>query len=178
MPGASNVAASPMGSGYSVTPAIPTFGATEREAVLIEWTDTNISNATFEGTARELMRLQYSGRIHPMGDLIFNPAARPGDPDWRVMYIAAGDGGNGEQRSSVRSNPQRLDTLVGKILRIIPGVNEHADRSTLSVCGGNFRWLAISRPSMSRSSRVGRPPRHRRYAASSKLTRPASSSSS
>ena len=56
-----------------------------------------------------------------MGDLIFNPTARPGDPDWRVMYIATGDGGNGEQKTNVRSNPQRLDTLVGKILRIIPG---------------------------------------------------------
>src|ERR1041385_5765165 len=40
---------------YSVTPAIRTFGTAEREAVLIEWTDTNISNATFEGTAREVM---------------------------------------------------------------------------------------------------------------------------
>src|ERR1051326_5300199 len=46
-------------SGYTVTPAIRTYGATECEAVLIEWTDTNISNSRFEGTARELMRLQY-----------------------------------------------------------------------------------------------------------------------
>src|SRR5712692_5354914 len=121
-------------SGYTVTPAIRTFGATEREAVLIEWMDTNISNSTFEGTARELMRLQ-CGRIHPMGDLIFNPTARSGDPDWRVMYIANGDGGNGEQTSSVRSNPQRLDTLVGKILRIIPDIKEYADRSTVSENG-------------------------------------------
>ncbi|HEY2015792.1 MAG TPA: PQQ-dependent sugar dehydrogenase [Bryobacteraceae bacterium] len=122
-------------SGYSVTPPIRTFGTTEREAVLIEWTDTNLSNATFEGTARELMRLQYSGRIHPMADLIFNPAARPGDPDWRVMYIATGDGGNGEQTSDVRGNPQRLDVLVGKILRIIPDIKEHVDRSTVSENG-------------------------------------------
>ena len=122
-------------SGYAATPAIPTFGVTEREAVLIEWTDTNISNSTFEGSARELMRVQYTGRIHPMGDLIFNPTARPGDPDWRVMYIAAGDGGNGEQTSDVRSNPQRLDMLVGKILRIIPDLKEHAGRSTISENG-------------------------------------------
>ena len=122
-------------SGYTVTPAIRTFGTTEREAVVIEWTDTNPSNSTFEGTAREVMRLQYSGRIHPMADLIFNPTARPGSPDWRVMYIAAGDGGNGEQTSSVRSNPQRLDMLVGKILRIIPDLKEHIDGSTISENG-------------------------------------------
>jgi hypothetical protein len=122
-------------AGYTVTPAIRTFGATEREAVLVEWTDTNTSNATFEGTARELMRLQYSGRIHPMGDLVFNPTARSGDPDWRVMYIAAGDGGNGEQTTDVRNNPQRLDMLVGKILRIIPDLKEHAGSSTVSENG-------------------------------------------
>ena len=122
-------------AGYSVTPAIRTLGTTEREAVLIEWTDTDTSNTTFEGTAREIMRLQYSGRIHPMGDLIFNPTARPGDPDWRVMYIAAGDGGNGEQQSSVRANPQRLDMLVGKILRIIPDLKEHTAGSTVSENG-------------------------------------------
>src|SRR6516164_1417570 len=124
-------------SGYTVTPPIRTFGTTEREAVLIEWTDTNTANSTFEGTARELMRLQYSGRIHPMADLIFNPTARPGDPDWRVLYVANGDGGNGEQTSSVRSNPQRLDVLVGKILRIIPDLKEHVGRSTVS---GNGRY--------------------------------------
>ncbi|HJZ99205.1 MAG TPA: hypothetical protein VKE70_21995, partial [Candidatus Solibacter sp.] len=38
-------------AGYIVTPAIRTFGATQCEAVLIEWTDTNTGNSTFEGTA-------------------------------------------------------------------------------------------------------------------------------
>ncbi|MEO8368288.1 MAG: PQQ-dependent sugar dehydrogenase [Candidatus Solibacter sp.] len=118
--------------GYTVTQPIRTFGTTEREAVIVEWTDTNLSNATFEGTARELMRLQYTGRIHPMADLVFNPTARPGDADWRVMYVATGDGGNGEQTTDVRGNPQRLDMLVGKILRIIPDLKEHAAASTVS----------------------------------------------
>ena len=35
-----------------------TPGPTVREAVLIEWTDSKTSNTTFEGTARELMRLR------------------------------------------------------------------------------------------------------------------------
>lgn len=122
-------------AGYTATPAIHTFGKTEREAVLIEWTDSDISNSTFEGTARELMRLEYSGRIHPMGDLSFNPTARPGGADWRVMYLSTGDGGNGEQKSDVRNNPQRLDMLVGKILRIIPDLDTHRDRSAVSENG-------------------------------------------
>jgi hypothetical protein len=122
--------------GYRVSGAIPTPGAIQREAVLIEWTDTNTSNSTFEGTARELMRVQLNGRTHPMGDFIFNPAARPGDTDWRVMYISCGDGGSGEtMTATIRSNPQRLDTLVGKILRIVPALEEHKDTSSVSENG-------------------------------------------
>jgi hypothetical protein len=120
---------------YTPTPPIQTPGEIDRHAVVIEWTDANIANATFEGSARELMRVQLNTRIHPMGDLIFNPAARRGDPEWRVMYIACGDGGSGEQRSEMRSNPQRLDTLVGKILRIVPDLGEHVATSTVSENG-------------------------------------------
>jgi hypothetical protein len=123
---------------YSTTPAIatPTFeGRIEREAVLIEWTDRNIGNATFEGTARELLRLQLPTPIHPLGEMTFNPAAKPGDPDWRVMYLGSGDAGAGEQRDIRRLNPQRLDTLGGKILRIIPDLREHTATSTVSENG-------------------------------------------
>jgi len=122
-------------SGYTTTPPIKTPGAIEREAVVIEWTDSNASNATFEGTARELMRVQLNTRIHPMGDLIFNPTAHAGDPDWRVLYIACGDGGAGERRTAMRQNPQRLDTLVGKILRVIPDLALHTETSTVSENG-------------------------------------------
>src|SRR5262249_43151351 len=83
-------------SGYTTTPAIATPGPSMYEGVLIEWTDTDTSNDVFEGTARELMRVQLNTRIHPLGDMIFNPTARPGDPEWRVMYIDCGDGGSGE----------------------------------------------------------------------------------
>ena len=74
--------------GYEPTKAIATPGEILRDGVLIEWTDTNIGNATFEGSARELMRVQLNTRIHPLGDLVFNPAARSGDADWRVLYVA------------------------------------------------------------------------------------------
>ena len=71
-----------------------------------------------------------------MGDLMFNPTAHPGDPDWRVLYIACGDGGSGESKNpEMRSNPQRLDTMVGKILRIIPDLNEKKYSSTVSENG-------------------------------------------
>ena len=73
-------------AGYETTPPIATPGPTQRESVLIEWTDTHLTNSTFEGSARELMRVKFNTRIHLMGDLSFNPRARRGDADWRVMY--------------------------------------------------------------------------------------------
>jgi hypothetical protein len=123
-------------SGYTTTEAVKTPGPLQNEGVLIEWTDSNPSNSTFEGTARELLRVQLNTRSHPMGDLIFNPAARRGDPDWRVLYMECGDGASGESTiTAIRSNPQRLDNLEGKILRIIPDLNEHTATSSVSPNG-------------------------------------------
>jgi mono/diheme cytochrome c family protein len=126
-------------SGYRTTPATvtPTLpGARiDREAVVIEWTDRSIANTTFEGTARELLRLQLPSPIHPLGDITFNPTARRGDPDWRVMYVGVGDSGTGEQRDIRRLTPQRLDNLSGKILRIVPDLREHTATSTVSENG-------------------------------------------
>lgn len=123
-------------AGYQTTPAIqiPTLPGQkiDREAVMIEWTDRNTANTTFEGTAREVLRAQLSSPIHPLGEMTFNPAVRPGDPDWRVMYVGSGDSGTGEQRDIRRLNPQRLDNIGGKILRIVPDLREHVDTATVS----------------------------------------------
>jgi mono/diheme cytochrome c family protein len=126
-------------AGYRTTPAIATpvqpGAVINREAVLIEWIDRDIRNATFEGTAREVLRLQLPSPIHPLGEMTFNPAARRGDADWRVMYLGSGDAGTGEQKDIRRMNPQRLDNLAGKILRIIPDLREHTAASTISENG-------------------------------------------
>ncbi len=144
-------------AGYTATAPVPTPGSVDHEGVLIEWTDSHTANATFEGHARELLRIPLNSRIHPLGDLSFNPAAQPGDADWRVLYVACGDGGSGDGSSgdgrSSRLNPQRLDTLVGKILRIVPDVAAHPADSTISdngryrVPGDNpFVTVASARP--------------------------------
>ena len=105
-------------TGYATTTAIPTptvDGRIDRDVVLIEWTDRNPANTTFEGTARELLRLQHPLPQHPLGEMTFNPTARRGDPDWRVMYLgpaiparatrktAAASIPSGSTRSSARS---------------------------------------------------------------------------
>jgi hypothetical protein len=126
-------------TGYATTPALTTplipNVASSREMVLVEWTDRQIGNTTFEGTAREVLRVQLPGLFHPLNEIIFNPAARPGDPEWRVMYLGVGDSGTGERPGPMRMHAQRLDTLHGKILRIIPMLGEHASTSTVSQNG-------------------------------------------
>lgn len=121
-----------LSGGYTTTSAInPPAGPVARQSVLLEWKDLTPNDNTFQGTARELMRVGFNGNLHPMGDLIFNPNAQSGDADFRNLYISMGDGGSGESTANddgvpgLTSGdrhfiPQRLDSLQGKILRITP----------------------------------------------------------
>lgn len=123
-------------TGYTTTaPVNPPAGSVAREAVLIEWTDSNVSNTTFEGTARELLRIGFNDVIHPLGDLIVNPLAHPGDEDYRNLYMVSGDGGAGEIPGAQHPTPQRLDTLLGKVMRITPDLTARTDISSVSPNG-------------------------------------------
>ena len=103
-------------SRYQTTPAIqiPTLPGQriEREAVIIEWTDRNTANSTFEGTAREILRTQLSSPIHPLGEMTFNPTARQGDPDWRVMYVGSATRGPVSSTTSGGSTRRGSTTLA------------------------------------------------------------------
>jgi hypothetical protein len=123
-------------SGYMTTAPIMSPGQAMHQGVLIEWTDTNPANNTFEGTAREIFRVWLNTRSHQLGEVMFNPTARRGEADWRNLYVAVGDGGSGENKDPyLRMNPQRLDNILGKIVRIIPDLNEHTKTSTVSENG-------------------------------------------
>jgi hypothetical protein len=109
-------------TGYSTTDAVnPPAGPVHLESVLVEWTDTNVRNATFEGSARELLRIGYD-RNHPTDDTIFNPTAKPGSPDYGNLYIGVGDGAQGETPGPSHTIPQQLNAMGGKVLRITPDV--------------------------------------------------------
>jgi Glucose / Sorbosone dehydrogenase len=113
-------------NGFKTTEAInPPAGDVGFECVVTEWTDTNIKNATFEGRSREVLRSGTNFSIHPMGDMIFNPLARPGGPDYGNLYIGIGDGAAGERPGPTHNLPQRLDALAGKIIRITPDATLH-----------------------------------------------------
>ena len=110
-------------SNYTITPVVIAPGPDQlvRHSVVVEWRDTNPTDDVFTGTAREILRVENNMRLHPIGDLSFNPRALPGDADYGMLYLASGDGGDGETNQAVRhANPQSLATLVGKILRINP----------------------------------------------------------
>ena len=113
--------------GYSTTSAVtPPAGPVHFESVLVEWRDDNIRNATFEGTAREILRVGFD-RNHPIADMVFNPLARPGHDDYGNLYVSIGDGAQGETPGPSHTIPQRLDSLLGKILRINPDMNLHPE---------------------------------------------------
>ena len=93
------------------------------QSIIYEWTDTNISNSTFEGSAREILRAGLNFPLHPMADMLFNPLAGPGHSDYGNLYISVGDGTAGERAGVTHPIPQRLDALPGKILRITPDIS-------------------------------------------------------
>jgi hypothetical protein len=93
--------------------------------VITEWHATNPAANTFEGTRRELLRVAHivSNLTHPMGAVEFNPTARPGTPDYGLLYTSGSDLGfsnGGGPHASNPSQTQRLDSVIGAILRIDP----------------------------------------------------------
>ncbi len=110
-------------TGYTVMPTVkPPAGETHYESIVNEWTDTNIRNATFEGSSRELLRVAFD-RSHPMDDLLFDPLAKPGSADYGNLYISHGDGASGETPGPQHFFPQQLNNFMGKILRITPDIH-------------------------------------------------------
>ena len=60
---------------------------------------------------------------HPFGDVEFNPTAKPGAPDYGLLYTSGSDLGFSNGGGPNANNPgqtQRLDTVIGAILRIDP----------------------------------------------------------
>lgn len=98
------------------TPDFPEFGNTAFHSVITEWTADDPSAKTFEGTHREIMRIPFSGRVHTVQQIAFNPTVNEGDTDYGNLYVLVGDGGNGVGNG----NPQDLATPHGTVMRINP----------------------------------------------------------
>jgi len=93
--------------------------------VITEWKATTPSANTFQGTRRELLRVGHivGTLTHPYGDVEFNPTARPGSPDYGLLYTSGSDLGFSNGAGPHANNPgqtQRLDSVVGAVLRFDP----------------------------------------------------------
>jgi hypothetical protein len=93
--------------------------------IITEWHATNPAANAFEGTRRELLREAHvvANLTHPMGAVEFNPTAKPGDPDYGLLYTSGSDHGFSNGGGPNASNPaqtQRLDSIMTAILRFDP----------------------------------------------------------
>ena len=113
-------------------PAAPNFippGFTAADVVhhnvITEWHAKNPAANTFDGTRRELLRVAHvvMNLTHPFGFVGFNPTAKPGTPDYGLLYTSGSDTGfsnGGGPNANNPSQTQRLDSVITAILRIDP----------------------------------------------------------
>jgi hypothetical protein len=115
--------------------------------VITEWRAEDPSADTFSGTRRELLRVAHvvQNFSHPIGHVGFNPTARPGDPDYGLLYTSGSDLGFSNGGGPKANNPaqtQRTDSVVTAVLRIDP----RSPRETNGVKGlGDYTIPAINK---------------------------------
>ena len=64
----------------------------QHHTVLLEWTARTPTAAEYDGgPPRQLMRFEQPFANHNAGHIAFNPLARPGDPDFGMLYMGCQD---------------------------------------------------------------------------------------
>lgn len=109
----------------SVTPTFTpdvTGAGHDHDEVLLEWTASNPSAATFTpanpgAPFREVMRISRPNSNHNAGYISFNPTATATTPEWGNLYIGTGDSGGGGDPLGLAQMPGKV---YGAILRINP----------------------------------------------------------
>jgi hypothetical protein len=88
------------------------------DTVLLEWTAKTPTAASYDGGApRELFRAAHPFGNHNGGQIGFNPMAKPGTPEFGLLYVGFADGGSGGDPMNLAQN---MSSAFGKILRIDP----------------------------------------------------------
>ena len=104
----------------------PGGGNDTHDSVLLEWTAKNAAAAAYDGgPPRELMRIEQPFANHNGGQLGFNPLAKPGTPEFGLLYMGFADGGSGGDPLDLAEN---LTSIFGKLLRIDPLGNDSANK--------------------------------------------------
>jgi mono/diheme cytochrome c family protein len=89
--------------------------------VITEWKTKDPFSPVFDGTNRELLRIDMVTGMHGVQEITFNPLARSGEEDYGLLYIGVGDGGCVESGYSYLTN--HPDNIWGTIIRIDPKGN-------------------------------------------------------
>jgi len=94
-------------------------------AVVAEWSvDPKDPDVVDPATRREILRFGPWRKDHGGGQLAFDPTLRPDDPDYGLLYISVGDGGNSAinfgGKVDIYRQAQNTALPFGKILRIDP----------------------------------------------------------
>ncbi len=90
--------------------------------VLSEWKATKPNALTFNGSSRELMRINMVSGAHGVQEITFNPLSKPKDEDYGLLYIGVGDGASVER--GYLNLVQSKEKVWGTILRIDPQGND------------------------------------------------------
>ena len=97
---------------------VPLGNGHTHDEILLEWTARDPRAPAYDGGApRELFRIAHPFPNHNGGEIAFNPLARPGGPEFGLLYIGSADGGSG---GDPYNQAQNLKSVFGKILRIDP----------------------------------------------------------
>ncbi|RDC63095.1 PQQ-dependent sugar dehydrogenase [Adhaeribacter pallidiroseus] len=94
--------------------------------VLTEWHLPDPHAPVFAGQGRELLRINMVNQIHGVQEITFNPFAKPGSPEYGLLYIGVGDGGAAEQKYSFLCNSNQ--TVWSTVLRIDPRGNNSKNK--------------------------------------------------
>jgi glucose/arabinose dehydrogenase len=86
--------------------------------VLTEWKMTDVRAKTFQGTHRELLRLNTPTTAHGVQDIGFVPGLNKKDPGYGMLYLGCGDGGSNNIRHPELSHT--TSSFLGTIIRIDP----------------------------------------------------------
>ncbi|MFD2725429.1 PQQ-dependent sugar dehydrogenase [Hyunsoonleella rubra] len=87
--------------------------------VIKEWKSKDPKRTVFEGSIRELLRIDFVTIMHGIQEITFNPHSSKNDSDYGMLYIGVGDGGSvayGFPKIALHGGAQ----VWGTILRIDP----------------------------------------------------------
>jgi len=114
----------------------PGGGNRTHHTVLVEFTAKTPGAPTYDGgPPRELLRLEQPFANHNAGHMSFHPQAKPGTPEFGLLYVAVADGGSGGDPLDLAQN---LGSPFGKLLRLDPLGSTSANRKYGIPAGNPF----------------------------------------